>query len=84
MCANNNPARIDGAIIPRVNVLENGQPARALIDSGCTQSLVGPAIQTGKAYGLKQIMTVDGRMINCEGEIPVVLSLAGKLLKFCA
>ena len=61
-----------------MNILVNGQPARALIDSGCTQTLVGPAIQTGKAYGLKRIMTADGRMINCEGETPVVLTL-----KFC-
>ena len=84
MCANNDPESIDGAIIPRVNILVNGQPARALIDSGYTQTLVGPAIQTGKAYGLKRIMTADGRMINCEGEIPVVLTLAEKLSKFCA
>ena len=81
MCANNDPGRIDGAIIPRVNVLVNGQPARALIDSGCTQTLVGPTIQTGKAYGLKRIMTADGRMINCEGETPVVLTLAGKTIE---
>ena len=26
-------------------------------------------------------MTPDGRMINCEGEIPVVLSLAGKAIE---
>ena len=59
----------------------NGQPARALIDSGCTQTLVGPAVQTGKAHGLKRIMTANGRMMNCEGEIPVVLSLAGKTIE---
>ena len=67
MFANNDPARIHGAIIPRVNVLVNGQPARALIDSGCTQTLVGPTVQTGKAYGLKRIMTADGRMIKLPG-----------------
>ena len=44
MCANNDPGRIDGAIILRVNILVNGQPACALIDNGCTQTLVGPAI----------------------------------------
>ena len=48
MCANNDPGRIDGAIIPRVNILVNGQPARVLIDSGCTKTLVGPAIQLAK------------------------------------
>ena len=34
MCANNNPARIDSAIIPRVNVLVNRELVDALIDSG--------------------------------------------------
>ena len=41
---------------------------------------MGPAIQTGKAYGLKRIMTADGRRINCEGEI-LILSLAGKTIE---
>ena len=73
MCANNDPGRIDGAIIPRGNILVNGQSARALIDNGCTQALLGPTIQTGKAYGLKRIMTADGRMINCEGDSSCVV-----------
>ena len=77
----NNPRRIDGAIIPRDNILVNGQPACALIDSNCTQTLIGPNIQTGKAYGFKRIMTADGRIINCTGEIPVLLSLAGKTIE---
>ena len=42
MCTNNDPGRIDGAIIPRVNILVNGQLACALIGSDCTQTLVGP------------------------------------------
>ena len=78
VCANNDPGRIGDAIIPRVNILVNGQPACALSDSDCTQTLLGPTTQTGKAYGLKRIMTADGRMLNCEDEIPLVLSLAGK------
>ena len=68
-----------------MNILVNAQPACALINSGCTQTLVGPTIQTGKAYGLKRSMTADGRMINCVGEIPIELSLAGKTIEvLCA
>ena len=81
LCTNNDPGRIDGAIIPRMNILVNGQPACTLIDSGCTQTLVGPTVQNSKVYGLKRIMTADGRMINCEGEIPVVFSVAGKTIE---
>ena len=52
MCANNDPGRINGAIIPRVNILVNSQPAYALIDSGWTQTLVGSTTQ----YKLSKLM----------------------------
>ena len=70
MWANNDPGRIEGSIIPRENILVNGHPACALIYSGCTQTLVGPTIQTG-----------DGRIMTCESKIPVVLPLAEKTIE---
>ena len=59
----------------------NGQSVWGLIDSGCTQTLVGPAIRTAKVNGRKRIMTADGRTISCMGEVSVVLSLAGKTIE---
>ena len=59
----------------------NGQSVWGLIDSGCTQTLVGPAIRTAKVNGRKRIMTADGRIISCVGEVSVILSLAGKTIE---
>ena len=59
----------------------NGQLVWGLIDSGCTQTLVGPAIRTAKVNGRKRIMMADGRIISCMGEVTVVLSLAGKTIE---
>ena len=64
-----------------MNVKINEQPACALIDTGCTQTLVGPTIRTTQASGSKQIITADGRVIDCQGETCVTLSIAGKTIK---
>ena len=34
-----------------------------------------------KLYGLKKIMTADGRLIKCDGEVLVSLTSAGKTVK---
>ena len=64
-----------------MNVKINEQSACALIDTGCTQTLVGPNILTTQASGRKQIITADGRVIDCQGETYVTLSIAGKTIK---
>ena len=64
-----------------MNVKINEQSACALIDTGCTQTLVGPTIRTTQASGRKQIITADGRVIDCQKETYVTLSIAGKTIK---
>ena len=64
-----------------MNVKINEQSACALIDTGCTQTLVGPTIRTTQASGHKQIITADGRVLDCQGETCVTLSMAGKTIK---
>ena len=64
-----------------MNVKINEQSACALIDTGCTQTLVGPTIRTTQASGRKKIITADGRVIDCQGETYVTLSIAGKTIK---
>ena len=59
----------------------NEQSACALIDIGCTQTLVGPTIRTTQANEHKQIITADGRAIDCQGETYVTLSIASKTIK---
>ena len=53
----------------------------ALIDTGCTQTLVGPTVRTTQASKRKQIITADGRVIDCQEETYVTLSIAGKTIK---
>ena len=64
-----------------MNVKINEQSACALIDTGCTQTLVGPTIRTTQANGRKQIITADGRVTEYQGEIYVTLSIADKTIK---
>ena len=64
-----------------MNVKINEQSACALIDTGCTQTLVGPTIRTTLASGCKQIITADGKVVDYQGETYVTLSIAGKTIK---
>ena len=64
-----------------MNVKINEQSACALIDTGCTQTLVGPTMRTTQASGRKQIITANGRMIDCQGETYVTSSIARKTIK---
>ena len=64
-----------------MNVKINEQSVCALIDTGCPQTLVGPTIRTTQASGRKQIITADRRVIDCQGETYVSLSMAGKTMK---
>ena len=80
-CASNGPNHSEGAVVPRMNVKINEQSACALIDTGCTHPLVGPTIRTIQASGRKQIITADGRVINCQGETYVTLLIADKTIK---
>ena len=64
-----------------MNVKTTEQSACALIDTGCTQTLVGPTIRTTQASGRKQIITANGRVIDCQVETYVTLSIAGKTIK---
>ena len=45
------------------------------------QTLVGPTIRTTQASGHKEIITADGKVIDCQGETYVTLSIAGKTIK---
>ena len=64
-----------------MNVKINEQSACVLIDTRCKQTLVGPTIRTTQASGCKQIIIADGRVIDCQGETYVTLSIAGKTIK---
>ena len=55
----------------------NGKVVWALIDTGCTQTLIGPQVPANVAEGLKRIMTADRRLVNCAGEATVDLVMAG-------
>ena len=57
------------------------ESACALIDTRCTQTLVGPTIRTTQASGRKQIITADEIVIDCQGESCVTLLIAGKTIK---
>ena len=64
-----------------MNVKINEQSSYALIDTGCTQTFVRPTTRITQESGRKQIITADGRVIDCLGETYVTLSIAGKTIK---
>ena len=64
-----------------MNVKINEQSACGLIDSGCTQTLVGSTIRTTQASERKRIITGDGKVIDCQGKTSSLCQWQGKQLK---
>ena len=80
VCANSAPRRNSGAVIPRMKISVSGKIVLTLIDTGCTQTLIGPQVPANVAEGSKRIMTADSRLVDCAGEATVDLVMAGKRL----
>ena len=57
----------------------DGRSALALVDTGCSQSVVAQNLMS-RVYGKQQIMSIDGRRIQCAGEEMHTMIVGGKAL----
>ena len=55
----------------------NGRACLGLVDTGCSQTIVRSNLM-GKPLHPKEILTVDGRLAQCEGEILCNLIVQGR------
>ena len=55
----------------------NGRASLGLVDTGCSQTLIRSNL-VGKPLHPKEILTVDGRIAQCEGEILCNLVVEGR------
>ena len=80
-CANSHPAQgsIGVGSLPSVEVVVNGIPVVALLDTGCTTSLVQSGI-AGTHYGKTRVEAFDGKYVDCLGKSKVEFEVGGKSL----
>ena len=80
-CANSHPAQgsIGVGSLPSVEVVVNGIPVVALLDTGCTTSLVQSEI-AGTHYGKTRVVAFDGKHVDCLGKSKVEFEVGGKSL----
>lgn len=64
--------------LPTIPVRINYITHQALVDTGCSQTIVSRELARG--YGGKNVMTVDGRIVCDVGEADVRLEVGGKFL----
>ena len=80
-CANSHPAQGDIRIsnLPWIMVTVNGKQVSALVDTGCTTSIVHSGI-SGSCYGRSRVISFDGNPVDCLGKSRVELTVAGKTI----
>ena len=61
------PDRLNTKKLPSMKVYEDGQECTALIDSGCSQTLVSKAVCCFWKQKSAGVLTADGRTLNCRG-----------------
>ena len=62
--------------LPVIEVLVGGRAVRALVDTGCTTTLVRSSL-VGDRVGESWMSAFDGRKVRCGGERPVNLEVGG-------
>ena len=78
-CANSHPAQVGIGSLPSVEVVVNGIPVVALLDTGCTTSLVQSGI-AGTHYGKTRVVAFDGKYVDCLGKSKVEFEIGGRTL----
>ena len=61
-----------------VDAIVNGRPVRALLDTGCSQSIIAPFLSAGCKGGRCDIITVDGSAVQCLGQTVSQVALGGR------
>ena len=78
-CTNSHSAQggIGVGSLPSVEVVVNGIPVVALLDTGCTTSLV-QYDDAGTYYGQTKVVAFDGKYVDCLGKSKVEFEIGGK------
>ena len=67
--------------LPIVDITIDGRPARALLDTGCSRTVIATWISGVTARGKQEIVAVDGSRVTCAGTATVVLHVCGKVVR---
>lgn len=80
MCASGFPRQAAVMALPVVDAIVNGQPVRALVDTGCSKSMVSIHVSSSRGRGC-EVTTFDGGKVGCLGEAEVSLEVDGRRLR---
>ena len=78
-CAGSSPAHAVAAL-PVVVAVVNGRRVRALVDTGCSKSIVAKRL-SGWCQGSCVVIAVDGSRVQCPGETIATISVGGASLQ---
>ena len=68
---------------PVIVVALNNQPARGLVDTGCSITLIHSRM-VSSSRGCSRVVAFDGRDVSCRGYADVKLNVGGHCLSVCA
>ncbi|QQP49389.1 Putative LOC101234602 [Caligus rogercresseyi] len=71
------PSRGASASLPLRRLTINGREVMGLIDTGCTQTILGPSFINLSKRGRFPVTAFDGNVIHCDGSASVVVMLGG-------
>ena len=66
--------------VPVIGVVVDGREARALVDTGCTTTMVHERLAT-EVRGEAMVSAFDGREVKCKGTAKVQITVAGEHLE---
>lgn len=76
ICAGSFPRRSLTAL-PTVNISVGGRGVNALVDTGCSRTIVAPHLSEGSRGSKCDVVAVDGSRVRCLGESTVSAVVAG-------
>ena len=81
-CASNRPVNCkmaQGSVLPMVEVVVEGNSAKALVDTGCSTTIVHSKY-VDQCDGVTRIRTFDGSEVKCRGTRLIRLEVENKKL----
>ena len=64
-----------------MDITVNGRPARALLDTGCSRTVLATWVSGAVERGEQEIVSVDGSRVTCVGTATVALEVCGKVAR---
>ena len=80
VCAGTSP-RSGLEALPLINVCVQGKQFKALVDTGCSKSVLSPKVCKSWKKIRQYVVTVDGSQLPCVGKVTTPLSIDGCAIK---